>query len=169
MENDNRFEFHDTREIVVPADYDHATCLDSFRRKFGDKFFYFNPNITDNNFRNVTTKLAPGQRFEVQIFQIKERVSPKDCVAFLETQGAALTGAQGASLAWEFFRKSLPEGEWYVSFDKKDALWRDANGFHRVPNFYRRPDVSWHFDLGYFEGKWGGNFSLFCFRSLSML
>ncbi|MBU4284801.1 hypothetical protein KKF60_01645, partial [Patescibacteria group bacterium] len=83
--------------------------------------------------------------------------------AFLKTQNVVLTGAQGVSLVFEQKREDLPKGYWYVSFDEKEALWKDADGSHRVPHVRRYSGGDWYFDLGTFENVWYNDHCLLCF------
>ena len=162
-QTDKRFELADTFEVVVPKDYNHTTRLDSFRKAHEQEFYYYNPAINDKNYGNATTKLVPGRRFLVKIFQIKEKVSSDDCLGFLKGQKAVLVGAQGASLAYEQGKDKLPISRWSVSFDEKDALWEDADGDRRVPYVGRRSGGDFPFDLGYFEVDWADGRCLLCF------
>lgn len=137
---DDRFELAGTFEVTVPEGYDHATHLDSFRKAHESEFYYYNPAITDKNYSKATTKLVPGRKFQVKVFQITKTVSSDDCMAHLRSQKAVLVGAQGASLAYEQEKDQLLKGRWHVSFDEKDALWKDAGGRRRVPGVDRHSD-----------------------------
>src|SRR3989344_4552283 len=79
----------------------------------------------------ATTKLVPGQRLKVAIYDITTRVTSGDNLKFIASQCGILTGAHGASLVWDQRRDELPKGRWYVSFDRKEVLWKDADGYHR--------------------------------------
>ncbi|MBI4262273.1 hypothetical protein HY624_01990, partial [Candidatus Uhrbacteria bacterium] len=119
--------------VVVPANYDHATRLATFRREHGSEFAYYNGDITDEHFVRATTRLVPGRKFSVKVFQITRRVSSEDCLALLAREQGVLVGAAGATLAYEQGKGQLPKGRWHISFDEKEALWEDASGLHRVP------------------------------------
>jgi len=162
-EGDNRFELIKTINLVVPGNYVHATRLASFKKENYENFFGYNSDITDKNYARVTNKLVPGQKGKVKIFQIKEPVSALDCLKKLKKERAILVGAQGASLVWELKKKELPLGKWGVSFDKKEVLWRNGLGDHRVPKIFGVSDGAWYFDLSDFEGDWGGDSYLLCF------
>jgi hypothetical protein len=84
-------------------------------------------------------------------------------MVFLATQKAIHTGAQGASLVFEQKRGELPKGKWYASFDEKDRLWKDADGYHRVPYVNAYSDGDFDFNLGYFGPVWHGNNAFLCF------
>ena len=163
---DPRFQLVNTFEITVPQGYDHATRLDTFRKEHGQEFAYFNPNLTDANFGKATTKLVPGRKLKVKVFQIKATVSSDDCLAHLESQKAILVGAQGASLAYEQAHDELPVDRWSISFDEKEAFWKDAAGYRRVPLVRRDSDGDFEFILGSFEGDWSGDDCLLCFCDL---
>lgn len=160
-----RFQLATTFDIAVPADYNHATRLDTFKRKYGKKFCYYNNDITDSNFSRATTQLAPGQQLKVKVFQITETVTSEDCLAFLRSQNAILVGAQGATLTYEQGKNQLSKGRWHASFDEKDALWQDAYGYHRVPivRALSLSDLVFEFGLGNFERDWFVGSCLLCF------
>ncbi|MDD3102107.1 MAG: hypothetical protein PHE59_03110 [Patescibacteria group bacterium] len=163
FKKDSRFKLANAFEIVVPKGYDHATRLTVFKATHGKEFYYYNPEITDKNFDKATTKLLPGRKFKVKVFQITETVNSEDCLKFLKTQKAVLTGAQGASLVYELAKNKLPKGHWYISFDKKDSLWIESGGVHRVPGVFRRSDGDFEFYLGNFEHGWDDDCCLLCF------
>ena len=157
--------FKDLGIITVPKDYVHNTRLASFEKENRKKFYYWNDAITDKNFNKATTKLVAGRKFRVKIFKqiVGGTTTSEERLAFLKTQNAILVGAQGASLVFEQKREDLPKGYWYVSFDEKEALWKDADGYHRVPCLLRRSDGDWNFGLGGFGGVWGDDDCLLCF------
>lgn len=150
----DRFKLVNTFEIVVPEGYDHYTRLDSFAKSHNKEFQYFNSEITDANFRWATTKLKPGWKFKVKVFEIKEIAKSEDCMAKLRSEKAIFVGAQGASLVWEQKKQELPDNRWFASFDEKDALWKDAHDYHRVPLVGRHSGEVFKFDLGYFGIGW---------------
>ena len=158
--------------ITVPDDYDHATCLAKFHAKHqGGKnksFYYYNDNITDKNFPNPTRILKPGDKLRVRAFKqiVGGSTTSEERLAFLATQKAIYTGAQGASLVFEQKRDQLPKGKWYASFDEKEALWSDAGGGHGVPCVDRHSDGGFWFNLGRFESDWDDDHCLLCFCDL---
>lgn len=160
---DDRFELVNTFEIVVPESYDHSKHLDSFGKEHRKAFCYYNDAITDKNYAKATTKLEPGRKLKVKVFQIKERVTSEDCLAHLRSQKAILASAQGASLAWEQKKEELPVNRWSVSFDEKNALWKDADGSRRVPLVNRCSGGNFEFSLGSFEFGWGDGRCILCF------
>lgn len=168
---DDRFELLNTFSITVPQGYDHATRLASFSKEHREEFYCYNDAITDKNYAKATTKLEPGHKLKVKVFQIKEKVTSPDCMKFLLSQKAVLVGAQGASLAYEQKKEELPVGRWSVSFDQKDALWEDGDGNHRVPCVNRYSDGDFKFYLGFFESGWHGwsdGHCLLCFCDESL-
>lgn len=160
---DDRFELVNTFEIVVPEGYNHSKRLHSFGKEHREAFYYYNDNITDSNYAKVTTKLEPGRKLKVKVFQIKETVTPLDCMAKLRSEKAILVGAQGASLVWEQKKEELPDNRWSVSFDEKDALWKDPDGDHGVPYIGRYSYGVFGFRLACFEGDWDVSGCLLCF------
>lgn len=161
---DDRFTLVTSFNIVVPKNYDHATRLDSFKRKHGREFYCYNDAITDSNFGKATTQLVPGRKMTVKVFKITRQVTSEGCLSFLKKQNAVLVGAQGASLAYEQGKNQLLKGYWYVSFDEKNALWKDAVGYRRVPYVLANSDGVFEFLLGNFEGLWFVDACLLCFR-----
>ena len=163
---DSRFTPLNAFQITVPGNYNHPTQLASFARENREKFYFYNDKITDENFKKATNKLI-GKTYEAKIFGITKRVSSEDCLAFLKTQKAILIGAQGISVVWQQAREQFPKGKWVASFDEKDALWRDAGGFHGVPSVNQYSGGGWDFFLGYFENDWRDDCCLLCVRDLS--
>ncbi|MBU4284721.1 hypothetical protein KKF60_01825, partial [Patescibacteria group bacterium] len=129
------------------------------------KFYGWNDDITDENFSKATVQLKPGQKLHVKVFKqtTSGSTTSEERLAFLKTQNVVLTGAQGVSLVFEQKREDLPKGYWYVSFDEKEALWKDAYGYHGVPHVSRYSDGGWRFSLGCFEGVWYNDHCLLCF------
>ena len=172
-EVDSRFKLMVGYDVVVPRRYDHATCLEKFRKKYRKDFHHYNAGITDENFGRATTRIAHGQRFHVEIFQIKERLTSDECITFLHSQGAVLVGAQGATLMYEQYSKHLPKDQWMVSFDEKEALWKDGDSQHKVPCICHamgirddHPGTGFEFRLSRFDGDWHGGTCLFCFTTI---
>jgi len=157
--------FVDLGIITVPDDYVHNTRLASFEKENRKKFYSWNDDITDENFSKATVQLKPGQKLHVKVFRqtTSGSTTSEERLAFLKTQNVVLTGAQGVSLVFEQKREDLPKGYWYVSFDEKEALWKDAYGSHRVPHVSRYSDGGWRFSLGCFEGVWYNDHCLLCF------
>lgn len=158
----------DLGTITVPKGYDHATALESFRKENRKKFYSYNDNITDKKFSNPTRVLKPGDKLRVRVFQqvVSGTTTSEERLAFLDTQKAIYTGAQGASLVFAQKRSQLPKGKWYASFDEKDRLWADAFGRHRLPRVDASSDGDFGFDLGRFESVWDGSDAFLCFSGV---
>ena len=146
----------------VPTNYEHDHQLSNFRAKHEKDFYSFNSAITDANFAKATNQLAAGKTYQVKIFGINEYVTSEECLALLKSQQAILVGAQGLPIIWKLKKEEFPVSKWLVSFDEKEALWRDGGGVHRVPDIGRDSGGGWHFGLGSFEGDWGGDYCLMC-------
>lgn len=151
-------------EFTVPADYVHDTHLDTFAEKTKklSTTHYFNDNLTSKNFAKATNKLEPGKTYRVRIFPVLQRVTSEDCLTFLKKQGAIFVGTQGLTLVQEIKPDEFPIGKWTVSFDEKDALWKDAHGYRRVPGVVRISDGDWKFDLCSFGLVWCDGDCLLC-------
>jgi hypothetical protein len=164
---DDRFGLLKSFQLTVPKGYTHGTQLATFAEYAKDKsqkFYYYNEAITDENYAKVTHQLVPGKTCGVKIFGINKSVSSEeDCLVFLASQNAILVGAQGISLTRQLKKDEFPIGKWTVSFDKKEALWRDGFGNHRVPGIGRISDGGWHFGLGDFGLDWDDGLCLLCF------
>ncbi len=151
--------------ITVPANYDHATRLDSFRKNNWEKFYSYNDELTDTNFGNPSRVMKPGDRFRVKVFKqtVGGTTTSEERLAFLKSQNAVLTGAQGASLVFGEERGHLPKGYWHSSFDEKDRLWKSVAGYHRVPSIDARSSGYFDFRLGHFESVWDDSHTVLCF------
>lgn len=170
----DKFELLTTFEITVPADYDHATRLDTFRavhqNEENKEFYFYNDAITDANYaEKATTKLLPGRRFAVKVFGIKKRVTSDECLDKIRLEKGIFTGAQGASLAYEQKKEELPKGKWSISFDEKEALWQGADGYRRVPGFDAGSGGGFGFGLGGFGPDWDSGYVLLCFCDLDQI
>ncbi|MEK7150673.1 MAG: hypothetical protein AAB783_00535 [Patescibacteria group bacterium] len=154
--------------ITVPDDYDHATRLSSFGRKNRKKFYYYNDAITDANFPNPSRILKPGEKFRVRAFKqiVPGTTTSEERIAFLATQGAIHTGAQGVSLVFDQKRDQLAKGYWYASFDEPKRLWEDADGNHGVPSVDADSDGGFRFGLGDFGDVWDDDSAFLCLCDL---
>lgn len=154
--------------LTVPTTYNHDTQIDEFgtKKKPLKTTYYYNEDLTSANFSQATNKLIPGKSYRVKIFPILETVSGEDCINFLKKQNAFLVGAQGLTLAQELHENEFPIGKWTVSFDKKETLWTDADGNHRVPSVHRHTAGAWLFPLGSFGNDWPAGHCLLCFCDL---
>jgi hypothetical protein len=151
--------------LTVPEDYDHATRLTTFSKLNRKNFYYYNDEITDRNFPNPTRVLSPGDELRVRAFKqvVGGKTTSEERLAFLATQKAIHTGAQGASLVFEKMRYQLPKGKWYASFDDKDRLWADNVGYHRVPYVRCHSGGVFEFILCRFDIVWGDDNAFLCF------
>ena len=161
---DPRFSLLTTFQFTVPEDYNHPTQLASFKERDYKKFYYCNDNITDANFTKATNELTPGHTYEAKIFGITKWVTSEDCLAFLKMRNALLVGAQGISIVWQQAKEQFPKGKWTVSFDEKESLWQDADGYRGVPSMYRYSDGGWFFNLYYFGDVWVDDYCVLCLR-----
>src|SRR3989338_7937561 len=153
----------DLGTIVVTADYDHATLLASFREQNEKPFYCYDEAITDQHFAKPSRVLKPGDGLQVQAYkQVVASTSSEQRLAFLDSQHAVYTGAQGATRVWAQKSSQLPKGFWYCSFDRKERLWKDAGGIHRVPFVYAYSGGGFGFQLGGFEDSWADYSVLLC-------
>lgn len=156
----------DLGTIVVPEDYDHATCLAKFHEENKAKFAYYSEALTDANFPKPSRILKPGDRLRVRAWKqvVPGTTTSEERLAFLAKQKSVHTGAQGATLVFRERRDQLPKGFWYASFDEKKALWKDAVGYPRVPEVDANSHGGFNFFLGNFELVWDDSnaFLSFC-------
>ncbi len=155
-------------KLTVPPDYNHETQIDRFQKKVKKlkTTYHYNDALTSENFAKATNKLVPGKTYKVKIFPILSKVTSEDCMDFLRKQNAILVGGQGLTLVQELKPEQVPVGMFTVSFDEKEALWKDSGGDHRVPRVNRYSDGDWDFNLGFFEVDLGAGRCLLCFCEL---
>lgn len=154
----NKFEF------TVPTDYNSDTQIDTFVEKVkGLRTTYFcNNDLTSKNFPKVTNKLEPGKTYKVEIIPILRIVTSNECMKFLEKKNSLLVGGQGLTLVFDLKKEEFRKGKWTVSFDKKENLWKDSGGNHRVPGVSARTDDGFQFNIGRFGIDWRGLGCLLC-------
>ena len=146
-----------------------AKLLKSFRKQNKKQFYSYNEDITDEHFATPSRVLKPGDRLQVQAYKQvgSGETSSEQRLAFLDSQHAVYTGAQGATLVWAQKSSQLPKGLWYLSMDQKECLWKDAGGYRRVPHVDADSDGAFIFELGGFEYAWFDDVVLLCFRDLA--
>lgn len=156
-------------ELTVPTDYSHDTQIDTSAKKAKKEktTYYYNDDLTSKNFASATNKLVPGKTYKVKIFPILQTVTSEDCVVLLRKHKAILVGGQGAALVYDLAKDKLPKGRYTVSFDEKEALWKDAVGFRGVPVVHARTDGDFAFHLGGFGRDWNSVYCVLCFCDLS--
>jgi hypothetical protein len=154
-------------DFMVPLEYKYETQIDTFVKKTKglNTTHDYDSVLTSENFAKATNELEPGKTYRVRIFPILSRVSSNDCLTFLKKQNAIFVGVQGLILLQDQSADEFPFGKWVVSFDKKDALWKDSNGKHRVPSVRRYSDC-WLLDAGFFGCSWHSDHCLVCFCDL---
>ncbi|MDB5188534.1 MAG: hypothetical protein JWM92_132 [Candidatus Nomurabacteria bacterium] len=152
-------------DLTVPADYNHDKQVDQFAKKVRKEktTYHYNDALSSKNFANATNKLEAGKTYTVKIFPIMSAISSEACLAFLRKQNAILAGAHGMTLVYNLHKDQLPKGKWSISFDEKEALWKDADGDLRVPYVFARADGDFEFNLDFFAGDWGAGHCLVCF------
>jgi len=148
----NKFKVLKSFKVTVPEDYNHEKQLSTINPNK-----LCNDNITDENFKNATNPLIPGKTYTAKLIGIrpgKIATSEEILEKVYKRYKAILVGGQGLSLVRQLKGDEFPKGNFYVSFDKKDALWADASGYHRVPYVGRGYDGGFKFHLGCFEFGW---------------
>jgi hypothetical protein len=152
-------------DVNVPMDYKHETYINQEGKKVKklETTYLYNYEINSKNFTKVTTVLVPGKTYHVKIFPILTTVSSEDNLNFLKRQRAILVGGQGLMLAQNQHKDKFPKGKWTISFDKKDALLKDAYGNHWLPYMHAYQDGGFAFDLRFFGLECPRDFYLLCF------
>ncbi len=89
--------------------------------------------------------------------------SSHKCMAFLDTQGAQYTGAQGLSLVWEQRREKFLLGMVHASFDRPHRLWKDEKGDYRVPYIRLSFAEDFGFEHRRFTAAWFDDAAFLCF------
>lgn len=148
VQNSNFGEAVKEFEITVPLDYKHEEQISLLVAKMKEAEMDTSmpsryDGLTDENFSRVSAKLKPGEAYKVRIYSILPgknnslMVTSVECLEFLKSQGAILTGAQGLSLAYRFNSDKFPERRWVMSFDEKDALWKNERGEAQLPVIFK--------------------------------
>ena len=156
-------------DVTVPMDYNHDTYIDQAGKevKKVKNTYYYNDDLNSKNFANATNKLVPGKTYRVKIYPILTTVTSEDNMNFLKRQRAILVGGQGLMLVQSLHKEKLPVGKWTVSFDEKEALWKDADGYRRVPFVSAHSGGGFKFDLGGFGSAWASDDALLCVCDIS--
>ncbi len=152
-----------TVQVTVPAEYDQATCLDTFDEDYVSDFKFFEHDINDEHYRNVTDKLYAGEKFLVEIYEVKSKVTSEECLAFLASQRAKLVGAQGLSVFYEATRGDYPFSELTLSFDKEKNLWKDKDGNYNIPALMDDTPKPYFFNAT-FTSQFSKGTYILCFR-----
>ena len=150
--------------IIVPKEYQHKTRLGHFWMQNNKKFCNYNELITDENFGEAT-RLIPGQKFGVKIFEqtFSGHTKSEERIEFLRSRKHSVpTGAHGASLVFEQKGEELPKGYWYLSFDEMGKLGKIC-GDYGVPAIRASSDGGFGFDLHAFKSDWSCNDRFFEF------
>lgn len=163
--------FVDLGTIVVPDDYVHEKELGSLD---SNDFYYFNPDIKDENFPNPSRILKPGDKLWVRVFKqcsSTETTSVERMDFLAKKRNYVHTGAQGISLVYKQKRNELPKGYWYLSFDKKERLCKGSEDYRNLPRLLTYSDGRFKFNLGGLEFPWGPRalFLSFCDESPEVL
>lgn len=153
--------------FTIPKDYDHSTQLATFQQYIVTKYkMYYEMNHAMNtkNFAGATNKLIPGKTYRIDFWEINQKITSEDCLTYLKLQNAILVGAHGMSLLWQYMNEVIPMDKIILSFDEKEALWKDTNNQYRVPSMHvRRADGLWRLGLKYFYEEWDNRYCLLCF------
>lgn len=142
-----------TRNINVPDDYQHNTCLEDLKKAYYDSLpgspeaddisrsmYAFDRNLTDKNFARVSNSIKPRQKIRVSVWRQTapcEATSTGVLKRMKSVFGARalFLGAQGLSLVWSRLREDLPNSFDYVSLDDPSKLWQSPGIGPMLPMF----------------------------------
>ena len=142
-------------DLTVPASFNHDTQIDvsaEKAKKQKDTYFY-NPDLTSENFSKVKIKLIPGEIYLVELFPITENVSSQQCLSYLKNQKALLVGSQGLTLIYDLAKDKLPKDKWIISFASKEELQIGSTGSY-VPYIQTYSEGDYAFRLSDFTYDW---------------
>jgi hypothetical protein len=151
--------------LVVPADYRHATQLQTFAARFDHDFKTFDKQLTDANFARTTDALQPGRTYRAQVYTVpnKQKLSSADGLKFLAEQRGLLVSAQGLSLIWSLAPAGALDGKWLFALDREEALPKDNKGKTRAPLIGRySAKAKPEFFRAYFQDGWMDIHSILC-------
>lgn len=150
-------------KITAPASYKTQNQMSSFFKKYSDTFDVFDgEDLMNASYQNVSAKLVPGKTYTVRIFPImKDGVTPAECVNWLKSQNALLTGAQGLSLFFELKKGSFPQSKFVYSLDEKNKLPKYMDSPF-IPRIRFMPLANeWSFTMGAYDDLFTLNSSQF--------
>ena len=132
--------------ITVPADYKPVT------------------EFAGMSFANPTRVLKPGDKLWVRAHKqiVDGTTTSEEHLAYLATLHSYLVGAQGIEIV-EPYRRKLPKGFWYTSFDVEERLPLDVARDLRVPGVLRDSFHDFGRGLGDFEVVWLGSDAVLSF------
>ena len=114
----------------------------------------FHYALTKENFPNATDKLVAGTTYIIRMIPLLGATGD-DCLAYINTTHGLFIGTQAFAVIEEFASDQIPTGVYFISFDKKENLWRDKDlpTMTRVPGITRMHDGKWDFGLGVYESQ----------------
>lgn len=123
----------DDFELTVPEDYDPATYIASFKKKYGKDFFEFRDDDMDAKLAKVSS-LTPGKTYIVGIIQTAGG-NTEGYLALLKRLNAVLVGTHGALLVWQLKKEKLGDGMAILSFDQNNPgelarVWKSDEGWY---------------------------------------
>lgn len=152
----------DLGTVVLPDNYVHETCLTTLSGLNRDYFIVLDDGI-DDNFKNSTQVLRPRYKIYIRVFHqvVGGTTTWEERMAFLATQNAVHTGAQGLLIVFDQKRDQLPKDKWYASFDEKDRL-EYIPPYHKIMCVYCDSDNSYLPGLSDLEGSFDEDDAFIC-------
>lgn len=119
------------------------------------KWYYWNNNITDENFPcpKRLKKLPKG----LELVKIDRTMTSQEVLDLMKSKGLRPATIYELVLCIP----KMEKGYWYPALG---TVWKDAAGLHRVPGVGADSDGVFGFSLGYFEHVWNDYGAFFGFR-----
>jgi hypothetical protein len=122
--------------ITIPNTYDFENQTTTFIRESIELLTIYGPPLNDEQWSRVSTRLAPGEHYRVEVVPIEQYISNcQQCLNDLKQEdNIAFVGMQGLILFTALFPKQVPQGH-LLSFDLKEHLHKDEH-CEKVPYMY---------------------------------
>jgi hypothetical protein len=134
-------------DCVAPEKMRAGAVIKDAAETFASSISSRNSCFTDANFKDVSVKIVPGQRYRVTAYQPRTRMHVRDCISFVRSQKGVMLGAQGITLLLPHL-KALQKSIRYFSVDDEEKLWK-SSGSWRVPYLDVRRDQLVRLGLAY--------------------
>lgn len=124
------------------------------------KWYWKNDNLTEPNFPMDTVRTENWK-----LIKLDKYTNSQDCLKLIKDASCTPANAMELALFRENHPEEWPDGKW-TGIIALGQLWKDSDGYHRVPGVHRYSDGDWKFFLGYFGNDWDTEHCLLCFCDL---
>lgn len=129
-------------KLTVPRWYDHNNFIDFFVKKVSNLSgtVCIDKNLNSKNFNEVSYKLQPGEKCDVEISPVLAKISNEEVLKDLlkPKSKSLLVGAHGLLLAGLLKKEKFPLVRQGVSsLDRENNLWKDFSGIYKLPYIIR--------------------------------